>query len=301
MDIGGRKRRVKEELMERLLGKGVPNCHLWGLPLGLIVLGLLALVRGISAQDRKIPYLEYLEQGRYEELSRALSRVPKGQLSDPVVLFLKGLVEKDGQKATKIYKDFCRKFPDNPLTPQIQLRIGQFLFAQGFYINARKVFLEIREQYRHTFFAQKASYLAALCLMSIGASDSARFELENLLRSRPDPRIRELALDDLRAISAARGELARFGANVEQKTEPRYAVQVGAFRHPDNANTQKRFLEAKGYKKVEIGKKVINGMVYFVVWVGEFDNVKRAIKLGEKIKKQFGLEYRVVDKSVHSY
>ncbi len=67
--------------------------------------------------------------------------------------------------------------------------------------------------------------------------------------------------------------------------ECKYVIQVGAFKNKENAERLIDILEGKGFKAM-INKKIINGEIFYRVWLGEFSTETQAREVLSKLKKQ---------------
>ncbi len=112
------------------------------------------------------------------------------------------------------------------------------------------------------------------------------------------PFVKGVDLDISRGASRAIGRLdtgpvivREIGRNMSYIKEARignvsgrgfYAVQVGAFTDPENAEHLKRGLEI-GYKDVRVSKASVRGVLYSRVRTGKFRGMKAALELARKL------------------
>ncbi len=65
-----------------------------------------------------------------------------------------------------------------------------------------------------------------------------------------------------------------------------FSIQIGAFTDKSNAEKEKSFFEEKGYN-VELRTKIKDGKLFYLVWVGCFQDRKDAERLRREIKVKF--------------
>lgn len=226
--------------------------------------------------------LKLLEEGRYEEIRSILPSLLKRYPHEPALLYLEGIMQKDGQKALKLFEYLLKKYPHCEYADDALFRIGQYHFAKGYYISAERSFELLSDQYPQSPLLGEAMYLSALCSLSIGDEPSAKSKLRDLVNRFPDSKYATLALEDL-------------GLSKAPSEGKRYTLQVGAFINYINAIEQKRLFQNQGYD-TEIQIKVKRGKVFYLVWVGQFDTIEKAERIGKWIKEKFRVEYKVVER-----
>lgn len=245
------------------------------------MIGVLPFVIILAITPQEIEKgLKLLEEGRYEELRSVLPLLLKRYPHEPALLYLQGMMQKDGQKAVKLFEALLEKYPHCEYADDALFRIGQYYFAKGYYISAEKRFELLSDQYPQSPLLEEAMYLSALCSLSIGDESSAKSKLRDLVKRFPGSKYATLALKDL-GLSKAPSEVKR------------YTLQVGAFINYINAIEMKRLFQSQGYD-AEIQVKVKQGRVFYLVWVGQFDTTEQAKEVGRWLKEKFGTEYKVV-------
>ncbi len=215
----------------------------------------------------------------------------------PVVLFMQASFTENAQKAFELYKKLTQKFPNTRYGVKATYRIGQFYFARGFYYTARKYFQEVIHSPYNIGLKEMAQYYAAKCLFAAGKRDSARAEWLRLKQITQSQLLIALIEDDLRYYeSKDRPESVMDGLAAHLPpvaSPPRFAVQIGAYRNRENAESQKKYFGLLGYP-VEIQEIVHKKKTQYRVILGEFHDRETAKKFGEAFKKKFQLSYHII-------
>ncbi|MBT4454258.1 MAG: hypothetical protein HOC49_09450, partial [Candidatus Marinimicrobia bacterium] len=81
---------------------------------------------------------------------------------------------------------------------------------------------------------------------------------------------------------------------VPKRVEKPWVVQVGAFGKFDNANRLKKQLQEYGFA-TEVHTVNSNGKRLHAVRIVRFETKSSAEKIGQKLKKKFGLDFRVLN------
>ena len=77
--------------------------------------------------------------------------------------------------------------------------------------------------------------------------------------------------------------------------EKPWVVQVGAFRNKKNAEVIVNRLESAGYT-IEMVENSSDRSIYLVQIV-RFDTIEKAIIIGEDVRDQFGMEFRILERN----
>jgi len=231
-----------------------------------------------------------IREGHIEEARNILSRM-KGAVKQPdKLLFLKGLLSTNTDTASAYYGKLLKLYPESQYCDDAYFRLSQLKYAQGLYKTAQKMFARLLIKYPHSSLRQECHYWIGLCYQATGQTDSAAFQFQKVVKDFPATELSQIARKDLNSLSRKQ--------NTERKppiSKPKtlYAVQVGAFTYQANALFRKSFFEREGYQ-VELRTKIRNGKALYLVWVGSFSTMEEAKKLGEKLKKHYGIQYTLV-------
>ena len=247
----------------------------------------------IATSQTTSQILKLIREGHIEEARNILSRM-KGAEQPDKLLFLKGLLSTDGDTASAYYEKLLKLYPESQYSDDAYFRLSQLKYAQGLYKTAQKMFTRLLIKYPHSSLRQECHYWIGLCYQAAGQTDSAAFQFQKVVKDFPATELSQIARKDLNSLSSS---LSR-KQNTEReppisKPKTLYAVQVGAFTYQANALFRKSFFEREGYQ-VKLRTKIRNGKALYLVWVGSFSTMEEAKKLGEKLKKHYGIQYTVV-------
>ncbi len=84
-------------------------------------------------------------------------------------------------------------------------------------------------------------------------------------------------------------------ANIGKSDDRPWVVQLGAFGKYDNAKRLQNMIKAAGHS-IEIVEVMSNNKRLHVVRVVRFSKAEDAEKVGQKIKAQYGVNYRVLNR-----
>ena len=238
--------------------------------------------------------LQLLQAGELEKIKANLPAVAQMYPDNPVVLYLQGWTEPDAEKSLDYYERLLETSPNSDYADDAQFRIAQYYFARGLYHTARGSFLNIARSYANSNYRDKARYLAAQCLLAVNEVDSAKVELEELLRDHPDSTIAAAAREDLLEKDQPIPQAEKSAVVTSSSGEAAYAIQIGAYRERNNAVRQQRVFSQMGYP-VRISEKHDGQGILYLVWVGNCRDANEANTLGQEFQKKFGLPFRVVN------
>ncbi len=233
-----------------------------------------------------------LQQNRVEEIKQRLPELVRKFPDDPTVLFLQGATEPDGARAVRYYKRIVEEFPTSAFADDALLRLAEYDFALGLYHSSAQRYLQLAQRYPASPLCDDAHYMRIQCLLARGEQDSAAYALEWFLSKYPNSPLASLAASELSGQGGARRQQAVPRAAVGAKP---YALQVGAFKEKRNAEKLVQALAAQGHE-CEIVVKERGRDLFYLVWVGSFENEEAARRKGEQLQARHGLPFRIVQR-----
>lgn len=250
-------------------------------------------VAGSAAPGQTPETLAFLlQQNRLEEIKQRLPELVRKFPDDPTVLFLQGATEADGARAVRYYKRIVEDFPTSAFADDALLRMAEYDFALGLYHSSSQRYLQLAQRYPASPLCDDAYYMRIQCLLARGEQDSARYALEWFLNKYPNSPLASLAASEVRGQSGARPPSPAPRAAVGAKS---YALQVGAFKEKRNAEKLVHALTAQGYE-CEMVTKERGRDLFYLVWVGRFENEVDARRKGEQLQARHGLPFRIVQR-----
>lgn len=102
----------------------------------------------LLAQERDIvPALKLIERGDIEAANSILQSYKTDFPDDPSVMFLDGVLTKDGNAAVKIYATVAQRFPNSKYADAALYRIFSYYYSIGYYERARGYMNKLKNDY----------------------------------------------------------------------------------------------------------------------------------------------------------
>ena len=205
-----------------------------------------------------IPYLKQIEEGKgiyvEEELPSLVARNP----NSPSIMYLQGLLTKDGEKALVTFSNILDKYPKSKYADAALYRIFSYYYAGGEYYNAKKCLEELKNEY------PTSPYIK--------------------LADRNIPKEDQTSIPD-----------GKSSNEITEEDTPKYkfTIQAGAFTNQSNASSLKNTFEENGFYS-ETKDKIVAGTTFRVVYVGRFEDKDEAENFLHVINSEFKLDGRVV-------
>ena len=267
-------------------------------------LWMLALVWGQDL-DR---YFELAYQGQREEVAAALPELYRQHPNDGSVLYLEGLITQEGDVAVELFKRVASLYPTSPRAPNALLKVGEYLYSRGLYMQAAKYLGRIPMHYPRSDLVYEGVRLYLNALLVSGSRDTALFYAQVFARKFPEL---DFDLESGRATAPGKGAL-KYRAEPAVKQVPPAAesrpptqtaaqatprkgprLQVGAFSVRTNAERQQALLESLNYR-VKLVSRQQGGRTLHLVMVEGFKSREDAEMAGELLKDNYGIDYLVV-------
>jgi len=227
------------------------------------VVFLLTVILSVRAQEAPPPIEEYVrmvEAGQGEPVRAELPALLAKYPNDPGVLYLQGLLTKEGAEAVRIYQSIVDNHPKSAWADDALYRVYQFYQAIGLYRTAELKMNQLKRDY------PRSRYLTGSSEPEPAAASEER---------EPPP---PAPAPGLPKSTAVQGQ---------------FTLQVGAYSTQVNADKQKLFFEDLGYP-VEVISKTKDGRTLFTVNVGNFATYDDAKAKSAALKKQYNIDSFVV-------
>lgn len=241
-----------------------------------------------SARIEKV--IELIKSEKLTEAKADLPLLEKKYPDHPGLLYIKGLLEPDGDRALKYFEEIVKNYPSSEYTPHALLKIGEYRYARGLYVGAEQILIRIPEDFPEYEHLESAIKLLLRSLLVAGKVDTAMIYLS-------DFRKRFSHIDYSEFTPSASGlDLKKEKPPEEEiKVSRFFSIQIGAFSSPENALKQKSIFEKRGYQ-VEIGEKIREGKKLHLVWIGRYETREKASTAGREIKNKFDQNYAIVQR-----
>ena len=236
--------------------------------------------------------------GKDQEAREKLPRLLDDYPNDGEVLFLKGVLESNGSKSIETYKKIYKYHKNHKYADDAVMRIGEYYYASGLYIQSAEWFKKIHMYYRRSEHLETAINLFLQCLIIAGSSDTAYSYSETFNNIFPkvkiDSRIQKTFSDINKGNSIATTPEVIEEIITDKEKKINYSLQVGAYGNRDNAEKAMYNLRSVGYSSRinEINK---NNKVLYTVRCGYYDTPNEAKKIKKRLRIHLGYDPIIVE------
>jgi len=271
---------------------------------------IIAILWGwqLSAQNIDL-YLTLIEKGKMEDVQESLPELLNRYPDEAGVYFLQAMLNENGDSSLVLYRNVIKNFPDSDFAPKSEMKIGEYLFSRGLYSQASVQFKKILTKYPQGKHHQRAMDLMVNAYLATGEESTASTTVRTLKQLYPSlnysgyeiggvknssKEAKLVRLDPGTTSSRIKSFKAARKIIVPKRVEKPWVVQVGAFGKFDNANRLKKQLQEYGFA-TEVHTVNSNGKRLHAVRIVRFETKSSAEKIGQKLKKKFGLDFRVLN------
>ena len=271
---------------------------------------ILTIIWGWNLHSQNIDlYLTLLEKGRMDEVKENLPELLNRYPNEAGVYLLQAMVNENGDDSLIQFRNIIEKFPESEFASLAAMKIGEYLFSRGLYSQAGVQFKIVLFKYPQGDNHQRAMDLMVNSYFATGEEDSAKVALRTMKQLYPslnytnynieglnnNPReARLIKLDPNEISSRIKSAKAKRKVMLPQKKTKPWVVQVGAFGKYENANRLKKQLQSHGFA-TEVHTVDSNGKRLHAVRIVRYETKESAEVIGQKIKKNFGLDFRVIN------
>jgi tetratricopeptide (TPR) repeat protein len=271
---------------------------------------ILTIIWGWNLHSQNIDlYLTLLEKGRMDEVKENLPELLNRYPNEAGVYLLQAMVNENGDDSLIQFRNIIEKFPESEFASLAAMKIGEYLFSRGLYSQAGVQFKIVLFKYPQGDNHQRAMDLMVNSYFATGEEDSAKVALRTMKQLYPslnytnynieglnnNPReARLIKLDPNEISSRIKSAKAKREVMLPQKKPKPWVVQVGAFGKYENANRLKKQLQGHGFA-TEVHMVDSNGKRLHAVRIVRYETKESAEVIGQKIKKNFGLDFRVIN------
>ena len=269
-----------------------------------IIIVLFVLTFNIYCQDFSI-YKKLIDEGKMQEVQKSLPYLNSEYPDHPFILYLKAAINSNGEEAIEQFKVIVKDHPGTTASELSIMKIGEYLYSKGLYTQASKQLINIPLHHPDSKDIARAVNLMKKSLLAIGEQDSVDYYIEMFSRKYP-----QLNFDNydyyssiiLREETPVIEEILK--DSVESETtiieqvkigDKPWVVQVGAFSEKKNADVIVNRLKSTGYN-IEVIENSGEKNLYLVQIV-RFETIEEAINIGEEVRDQFGMEFRIIERN----
>lgn len=273
-------------------------------------------------------HINNVKNGDPDEAFISLQSFISSSPNNPDVMFLDALLDSDVEQSIKKFKKIANNYSSSRYADESVMRIGEYYYSLGSYIQASNWLIKIPKYYSNSEYLENSIKLYLNALIVSGIQDTAiyyakvfrkRFPRKNIegklseildmdfekskksnkkkstlfSRVKESFKNNEISNEDIDEMLEPKNEVI----NKSKVKSNQFSLQFGAFGLYENAQKQKKYLSSLGYA-VRIDTIVKSESIkLYVVKLGKFESKDEALKLGDKIKNRFNLNYIVVEKN----
>ena len=222
------------------------------------------------------------------------------------MLFLKGLLEHDGEKAMKVFVDLYNNHPTSEYGDDAVMKVSEYYYASGLYIKSAEWLKKMPLFYSRSEHIERALKLFMNSLIVSGNKDTAIFYSKVFKRQFPqidvDEKINSLLInyDDLKLIEEHNlqkhdhdDEKSNF-FKARKINKNKFSLQSGAFGSKENAEKQRLLINGAGFDARIVDLKRNDKRLY-IVRIGYFESKENAEKVANNIKLKLDLSTIIID------
>tara|TARA_Y100000780_G_C13674245_1_gene413615 strand:+ start:1324 stop:2130 length:807 start_codon:yes stop_codon:yes gene_type:complete len=252
----------------------------------------------LSAQNFNI-YFQLLEEGQIQEVKDQLPELKSKYPYDPAITYLQALMNDNGDLTIIQFRQFIEKYPYSEYTDDAEMKIGEYLYARGLYGQASQQLKKITLKYKNSNHMQRSVDLLVLSFKATGEIDSAKYYVSKIKALNSELKVDHYGFKvqrfDLKLQKLISKDDGKTKASIAKDLNQPWIVQLGAFGKYNNAKRLKNMIKNAGYP-IEIVEVMSNGMRLHAVRVVRFNSEHEAGNVGKKIKAQYGVNYRVLNR-----
>jgi tetratricopeptide (TPR) repeat protein len=225
-------------------------------------------------------YIERVEKGDMDLPYDAIYDYEKIVPNNPIYLYLRGLIEFDGEKSMNFYKRLYSSDPNHEYADDAAMKIGEYYYSKGLYVQASDWLKKMPVYYPRSDNCEMAVDLFLKSLIISGKKDTAMFYLKIIKSQIPN-----IKIDDQYNDLLAQTKKSPIPLDIPQNLGQSYHLQVGVYKDYSNARKVRDILNLKGFD-ARIEHTKINNKRLYTVLEGIYSNSDDAQKTSNKIKEK---------------
>ena len=277
---------------------------------------ICTLLSCLVSQDHLDALIQDVLHGSRDSAAIYLPAIDQKYPNNPTVMYLKGLLETDGDEAMKIFSNLYNTHPTSDYGDDAVMKVAEYYYAAGLYVQAANWLKKMPIYYSRSEHIERAVKLFLNSLIVSGNRDTAIFYSRVFKRQFPtldvDGKINHLLQEfekskkqKEQAEAQSPEPVEPVDITVEYKTEVPidqidsaldngiYSLQSGAYGVLENADQQKINLIIAGFD-ARITELYRNNKVLYAVRIGYFNSKEDARQISSLIKTKVDLDTIVV-------
>ena len=266
----------------------------------------------LPAQDHLDALIQDVLHGSRDSAAIYLPTMEQRYPNNPSLMYLKGLLEINGEEAKTIFAKLYNTHPTSEYGDDAVMKVSEYYYAAGLYVQAAIWLKKMPIYYSRSEHIERAVKLFLNSLIVSGHKDTAIFYSRVFKRQFPhldvDGKINNLLLDFEKA-DQAKEDASKYLKPEVTTTEFMdettivtfntdnshgiYSLQTGAYNVRENAESQKINLIIAGFS-ARINELYKSQRRLYAVRIGHFNSKEDAQKVGAQIKSKLDINTIVI-------
>jgi len=266
----------------------------------------------LPAQDHLDALIQDVLHGSRDSAAIYLPTMEQRYPNNPSLMYLKGLLEINGEEAKTIFAKLYNTHPTSEYGDDAVMKVSEYYYAAGLYVQAAIWLKKMPIYYSRSEHIERAVKLFLNSLIVSGHKDTAIFYSRVFKRQFPhldvDGKINNLLLDFEKADQAKEDASKNLKPEVTtteimdetpiatfntDNSHGIYSLQTGAYSIRENAESQKINLIIAGFS-ARINELYKSQRRLYAVRIGHFNSKEDAQKVGAQIKSKLDINTIVI-------
>ena len=262
----------------------------------------------LSSQDHIEALIKDVLHGSRDSAAIALPIIEQEYPNNPSVMYLKGLLETDGEKAMAIFSKLYDTHSTSDYGDDAVMKVAEYYYVAGLYVQAADWLKKMPIYYSRSEHIERAVKLFLNSLIVSGLKDTAIFYSRVFERQFPqldvDGKINDLLQDFEKSNQQKKDTKEQTSNSVEPESISTkqnynngsvgiYSIQSGAYSVRENAEFQKTNLIIADFS-ARVTELHRNNRVLYAVRIGYYNSKNDAGIIGSQIKTKLDIATIVV-------
>ena len=262
----------------------------------------------LRSQDHIEALIQDVLHGTRDSAQKVLPTFEQEYPNNPSVMYLKGLLETDGEEAMAFFSNLYNTHPTSDYGDDAVMKVAEYYYVAGLYVQAADWLKKMPIYYSRSEHIERAVKLFLNSLIVSGLKDTAIFYSRVFERQFPqldvDGKINDLLQDFEKSNQQKEDTKEQTSNSVEPESISTkqnytngsvgiYSLQSGAYSVRENAEFQKTNLIIAGFS-ARVIESHRNNRVLYAVRIGYYNSKNEARIIGSQIKTKLDIATIVV-------
>ena len=262
----------------------------------------------LRSQDNIDALIQDVLHGSRDSAEKALPIIEQEYPNNPSVMYLKGLLETDGEEAMAFFSNLYNTHPASDYGDDAVMKVAEYYYVAGLYVQAADWLKKMPIYYSRSEHIERAVKLFLNSLIVSGLKDTAIFYSRVFERQFPhldvDGKINDLLQDFEKSNQQKEDAREQTPNSAKPDGIPTkqsdtngsveiYSLQAGAYSIRENAEFQKKNLIIAGFS-ARVTKFHRKNRVLYAVRIGYYNSKNDARIIGSQIKTKLDIATIVV-------